>query len=191
MVWVSQVLGAGEVTSCHSCHSVPGEPGVPWPGLSLEPDSPVSTKTEQRLGMQWGMGWKDVIFFKANLKQQAEKQKNPPKDSRKLSMASCIAMQWKFVLYFWWQMNTGKKTEWQGRARGYWLLVCKNHESSWITLDRISSRCHLALPYKVRKILDVLVTEGATYDVKADTSVDEIIRHFNQKGVYYEAPWQL
>lgn len=82
MVWVSQVLGAVEVTSCHSCHSVPGEPGVPWPGLSLEPDSPVSTKTEQRLGMQWGMGWKDVIFFKANLKQQAEKQKNPPKDSR-------------------------------------------------------------------------------------------------------------
>lgn len=26
-----------------------------------------------------------------------------------------------------------------GRAQGYWLLVCKNHESSWITLDRISS----------------------------------------------------
>ena len=62
----------------------------------------------------------------------------PPKDSRKLSMASCIAMQWKFVLYFCWEMNTLKKKQ-NGRARGYWLLVCKNHESSWITLDRISS----------------------------------------------------
>lgn len=40
---------------------------------------------------------------------------------------------------------------------------------------------------KVRKILDVLVAEGKVFDVKSDTSVDEIIQHFNQKGVYYEA----
>lgn len=40
---------------------------------------------------------------------------------------------------------------------------------------------------QVRKILDVLVAEGKVFDVKSDTSVDEIIQHFNQKGVYYEA----
>lgn len=70
-----------------------------------------------------------------------------------------------------------------------WSVRIMNHHESHLTESL--HIIHLALPYKVRKILDVLVTEGATYDVKADTSVDEIIRHFNQKGVYYEAPWQL
>lgn len=31
------------------------------------------------------------------------------------------------------------------------------------------------------------MAEGKVFDVKSDTSVDEIIQHFNQKGVYYEA----
>mmetsp|Transcript_2578 Transcript_2578/g.6194 ORF Transcript_2578/g.6194 Transcript_2578/m.6194 type:complete len:425 (+) Transcript_2578:53-1327(+) len=41
----------------------------------------------------------------------------------------------------------------------------------------------------VRKILDVLVAEGQTLDTKADTPVDEIIQHFNTKGVFYEDVW--
>eukprot|EP00435_Cladocopium_sp_Y103_P021244 s4468_g5.t1 len=41
----------------------------------------------------------------------------------------------------------------------------------------------------VSKILDVLVTEGNTFDVKSDTSVDEIIQYFNKRGVYYEEVW--
>lgn len=41
----------------------------------------------------------------------------------------------------------------------------------------------------VTKILDVLVSEGQTYDVQASTSVDEIIQHFNSKGVHYEEVW--
>ena len=44
---------------------------------------------------------------------------------------------------------------------------------------------------KVSKILDVLVTEGNTFDVKSDTSVDEIIQYFNKKGVYYEAACRM
>ena len=55
--------------------------------------------------------------------------------------------------------------------------------------------CRQALPKqqcaKVRKILEELVAEGKTFDIRADTPVDEIIQYFNSKGVYYEEPWQM
>jgi len=41
----------------------------------------------------------------------------------------------------------------------------------------------------VRRILDELVAEGKTFDIRADTPVDEIIQYFNSKGVYYEEVW--
>eukprot|EP00913_Durusdinium_trenchii_P003331 g3085.t1 len=42
----------------------------------------------------------------------------------------------------------------------------------------------------VTKILDVLVSEGQTYDVQASTSVDEIIQHFNSKGEVWAERYQ-
>mmetsp|Transcript_102043 Transcript_102043/g.243332 ORF Transcript_102043/g.243332 Transcript_102043/m.243332 type:complete len:427 (+) Transcript_102043:78-1358(+) len=41
----------------------------------------------------------------------------------------------------------------------------------------------------VRRLLDVLVSEGESFQVQSDTSVDEIIQHFNRKGVCYEEVW--
>ena len=39
--------------------------------------------------------------------------------------------------------------------------------------------------------MDELVAEGKTFDIRADTPVDEIIQYFNSKGVYYEEPWLM
>ena len=74
MVWVSQVLGAGEAVT-----AVTTSRGQVCP-LSR------TRRSLQKLNSDWGCNeeWdeKMLFFFKANLKQQAEKQKNPPKDSR-------------------------------------------------------------------------------------------------------------
>ena len=45
---------------------------------------------------------------------------------------------------------------------------------------------HEFLQSEVTQIVDVLVQEGEIYDVKPETPVQEIIEHFNAKGVCYQ-----
>lgn len=84
MVWVSQVLGAGEAVTAVTAVTASRESRggslarfVPWAGLAGLYKNWTATGDAMRNGMKGC-----YIFFKANLKQQAEKQKNPPKDSR-------------------------------------------------------------------------------------------------------------
>lgn len=73
------------------------------------------------------------------------------------------------------------------------LYNASEMECIWFILIVVACSCDILslAASQVNKILDVLVTEGNTFDVKSDTSVDEIIQYFNKRGVYYEAACRM
>lgn len=74
-----------------------------------------------------------------------------------------------------------------------YCIMHSEMECIWFMLIVVACSCDILslTASQVSKILDVLVTEGNTFDVKSDTSVDEIIQYFNKRGVYYEAACRM
>ena len=77
------------------------------------------------------------------------------------------------------------------RALGHLRTFFEYNVFNLISVFACSSDILSFAASQVSKILDVLVTEGNTFDVKSDTSVDEIIQYFNKRGVYYEAACRM